>query len=108
MSLVSDDLDRDLDLGEEPLSKEALCAAIYASFSLRYRERIQLEDITAVLETLDLSDYLLEFRAPRFQVRRLRFTGTKHLHSHEEPVPIAYDQTFAPGVNVVLIEANEV
>lgn len=108
MSLVSDDLDRDLDLGAEPLSKEALCAAIYASFSTRYRERIQLEDIAAVLETLDLSDYLLEFRAPRFQVRHLRFTGAKHLHSHEEPVPIAYDQTFAPGVNVVLIEANEV
>jgi len=108
MSLVSDDLDRDLDLGAEPLSKEALCTAIYASFSPRNRERIQPEDIAAVLETLDLSDYLLEFRAPQLQVRHLRFTGTKHLHGHQEPIPISYDQTFAPGVNVVLIEANEV
>jgi hypothetical protein len=108
MSLVSDDLERDLDLGAEPLSKEGLCTAIYASFARRYRERIQPEDIAAVLETLDLSDYLLEFRAPQLQVRRLRFTGAKHLHGHVEPIPIAYDQTFAPGVNVVLIEENEV
>ncbi len=108
MSLVSDDLDRDLDLGAEPLSKEMLCTAIYASFSRRYRERIQPEDIAAVLETLDLSDYLLEFRAPNLQVRRLRFTGAKHLHGHQEPIPIAYDQAFAQGVNVLLVEENEV
>ena len=108
MSLFSDDLDQELDLGMGMLSKEALCTAIYASFSKRYRERIHPGDIVAILETLDLSDYLLEFRAPRFQVRCLRFTGTKHLHSHEESVPITYEQRFTPGVNVVLIEANEV
>ncbi len=108
MSVISDDIDQDIDLGAAPLSKESLSAAIYASFARRYRERINLADISAVLETLDLSNYLLEFRAPQLQVRRLRFTGAKHLHGQEETIPIDYDQTFAPGVNVVLIEANEV
>src|SRR5579875_3539347 len=108
MNIISDEVDQDIDLGADALSVESLSAAIYGSFTRKNRERISPADISAVLEALDLSDYLLEFRAPQLQIRHLRFTGTKHLHGQEEFIPIAYDQTFAPGVNVVLIEANEV
>ena len=90
------------------LTRESLMAAVHASFQRRYQERISLESIGAVIDTLDLRDYLGDSLAPQLQVTRLRFTGVKHLRGHDEPQPMAYDQRFLSGVNVLLIEKNSV
>lgn len=93
--------------GQAP-TKEHLAAAVYASFQTRFRERLSIDEVAAVLEGLDLREYLSEQKAPQLLVRRLRFTGTKHFHDQDQPIPIDYEQSFAHGVNVILIEANEV
>jgi hypothetical protein len=90
------------------LNKDTLCNAIYASIQKRYREQINLSAIADLINVLDLSDYLPESKAPQLQIQRLRFTGEKHLNMQELPVPIDYSQVFKPGVNVLLVESNEV
>ncbi len=90
------------------LDKETLAAEVYGKFSAQNKELIALKNVADVVETLDLSDYLPVSKAPQLQIRTLTFTGVKRLNSHEEPIPISYTQTFTSGVNVVLIERNEV
>lgn len=91
-----------------PSIKEALSTLVFTKFSRRMRELITPEQIADVIETLDLSDTLFKAKAPRLHIHKLRFVGTKRLHYQDEIVPIDYSQSFASGVNVVLIEANEV
>lgn len=89
-------------------NKETLAASVYSKFPPRKRKIINLADIETVIEKLDLSDYLSVSKAPQLQIKKLRFTGIKSMHNHKELIPINYEQTFTLGVNIVLIEANEV
>ncbi|MBA2679163.1 MAG: hypothetical protein H0U76_12295 [Ktedonobacteraceae bacterium] len=89
-------------------TKEMLIESAYNSFQSGTREQISKAEIAKVVESLDLDDLLREKHAPQLQVHRLRFSGIKHLNGQEEPIPFVYDQAFASGVNVLLIEDNEV
>jgi hypothetical protein len=108
MSFVSEEIDQSVDLGTTSLSRELLASAVYSSLVRRYKELITPEDISAVLETLNLEEFLLEFQSSKLHIKHLRFEGVKHLHDREDSIPFVYDQQFAPGVNVLLIEDNEV
>jgi hypothetical protein len=44
----------------------------------------------------------------RLWITHLRFIGQKRLRNIAAPVPINYDQTFQPGVNVIFIPDNDV
>ncbi len=91
----------------ERFDLDALVSDVYASFRPPYRERISREQIGKVVAELDLSDQTLNNQAPRLRIRRLHFTGEKRLHNGTVN-SIDYDQSFAPGVNVILIEDNDV
>jgi len=86
----------------------SLAAAVHAGFGAKYRAQITLEQVQAILAELDLKEAPADRTAPRLRIRRLRFTGHKALAGEERCRPIAYDQAFLPGVNVLLIEANDV
>ncbi len=90
------------------LTLETLVTAVHRSFSAPNRERITLQTVRNVIATLDLSEFIPSVTPPRLHLVRLRFIGDKKLHNAEQPAPICYDQTFAPGVNVVLIPDNDV
>ena len=85
---------------------EELVAEVHSRFAPKFRQRITPQDVEAVVRELDLSDQRASRRASRLRLRRLLFTGTKSLHGCREP--IQYDQTWEPGVNVLLISDNEV
>lgn len=70
-------------------------------------KRIPREMVEEAVATLDLSNIEPRLPAPHLQVKRLIFTGIKHLIGGE-PQPFRYDQHFAPGVNVILIPDNDV
>ncbi len=74
---------------------------------LRSRDwrQVSSEQVRAVLDTLDLDLDVPVHRTPRLQITRLRFSGTKTMAGHA-PAPVAYDQTFGPGVNVVHMPKN--
>lgn len=91
----------------DSFDRDALVSGVYNSFSRSSRERISREEIEQVVADLDLSDQTLNNRAPRLCIHRLHFTGEKRLR--DEPIkPINYDQSFASGVNVILIPDNDV
>jgi len=90
-----------------PLSADALVEAAYAGFSSKNRERISRDRVAEVVADLRLDERRPVRRSPSLRIRRLRFAGQKHLR--EQPTePFVYDQTFAPGVNVICITDNEV
>jgi hypothetical protein len=99
---------QDTSVDVTPLAKETLAALVSTKFSRRMRELISLQDIANVIETLDLTDSLFDAKAPKLHIQRLRFTGSKRLHDQDIMIPIDYNQSFTSGVNVVLIEANNV
>jgi len=90
-----------------PVTVEAIVEAVYAGFSAKNRERISRDDVARVVAKLKLEEERPQRRSPALRVRRLRFTGEKRLHDRPTE-PFVYDQTFAPGVNVICIPDNEV
>jgi len=86
---------------------DALVSNVYNSFRRSSRERISREEIAQVVADLDLSDQALNNRAPRLCIHRLHFSGEKRLRNGTIS-PIDYDQSFASGVNVILIPDNDV
>jgi hypothetical protein len=92
---------------KSPLDFDTLVTTIHARFRPPYRERITRDDVAQIVRELDLSDDPVTMQTPRLRVRRLRFTGEKHLQD-EKRAPIDYDQVFAPGVNMILIADNQV
>jgi hypothetical protein len=91
------------------LTADAIIDAVCGGFSARNRERISRDDVARVVAEIELN--LKEERPPRksptLRVRRLRFVGEKRLRDRS-PEPFAYNQAFAPGVNVICIPDNEV
>ena len=65
------------------------------------------EQIAAAVGQLVLDEALPTAKAPHLHIRRLRFTGDKHLKGQEGTTPFLYDQSFEAGVNVLLIGRNE-
>jgi hypothetical protein len=87
------------------MAPKHLAEAVFNDLSPRLREELPLKEIRAVAEKLQYADTRPARPVPALKVRRLLFRGTKTLSGHP-PVPIQYDQAFAAGVNVILIEHN--
>ena len=98
----------DIAVDVTPLAKETLAELVSTKFSRRMRELISPQDIANVIDTLDLTDSLFDAKAPKLQIQRLRFTESKRLLDQDSMIPIDYNQSFTSGVNVVLIEANNI
>jgi hypothetical protein len=89
-----------------PLDVQAFAQAIHKR--MQKRDQIPLQDVVAILRELKLTPGARATGpAPCLRIRRLRFRGTKTL-DNEQPKPFIYDQVFADGVNVLLIEDNNV
>ncbi len=88
-----------------PLNIDDITDRAYAKFKSRSREQISRDDVRQVVAGLDLGKLRPSRQVPRLVVRRLRFRGTKRL-SGQKPSAIDYDQPFATGVNVILIQDN--
>jgi hypothetical protein len=89
-----------------PLNVDDITDSAYAKFSARAQQDISRDDVRAVVAELDLGKLRPVRHAPRLVVRRLRFTGAKKLTGQQKPSAINYDQEFATGVNVILIQHN--
>jgi hypothetical protein len=91
---------------EEALSVNALAEKVHAGFGFRKRQEIPIELVREVVSKLNLAKPRRR-RAPRLRIHRLLFTGEKHLQDVGS-APIRYDQSFEPGVNVLLVPDNDV
>lgn len=90
-----------------PPTVDAVARAVHARLA-RSRDwrTVSLEQVQGALQGMQLDLLVSEqLKTPRLQLTRLRFTGTKTL-SGQGPVPIAYDQSFQPGVNVLHMPKN--
>jgi hypothetical protein len=92
-------------MSEGPLSVDSLSEVVHSRFSRKRQNEIPLNLVREVLGDLTLADARPPRRVPRLRIGRLVFTGTKLLKDGAT-APIAYDQSFAPGVNVVLVRKN--
>jgi hypothetical protein len=88
--------------------RDAFAERVHARMR-KHRSDISVAQILEVLKDLDLDGDVGDggVAAPRLCIRRLRFDGTKTLRD-EAPRPVAFDQPFSDGVNVLLIEQNTV
>lgn len=92
----------------EPISTlDTLIERVHSGFSKKFQEEISVADIRGALSSIHLADPPTR-PASHLSVRRLEIVGQKTLANADEPVPITYAQDFAPGVNVLLIEDNDV
>jgi hypothetical protein len=91
---------------EEALSVDALAEKVHARFGARKRTEIPIQLIREVVSRLNLAKPRRR-RAARFWISRLLFTGEKYLKEIGH-APIRYDQSFKPGVNVLLVPDNDV
>jgi hypothetical protein len=90
------------------LTVEQIVEMVYKGMSAKNRERIPREIVEEITRSLNLTDKVEARTAVHLRIKRLKFTGVKHLALSEEPEPFTYDQTFLPGVNVLLIPDNGV
>lgn len=90
--------------GTGPITSEALIEMVMSGLKRKLVPREMVEQAVAALE---LSKVQPRLPSPRLRVERLIFTGEKRL-GDAAPVPFQYNQEFAPGVNVVFIEDNDV
>ena len=95
------------ELPTSPLTHDTLIERVMSELGPRKRMTVPRDMVEASIQTLNLSRSGAVSRppVPRLRVERLVFTGYKTL-DESEPVPFRYDQTFAPGVNIVLVEKN--
>lgn len=84
-----------------------LAENVFNSFKSSFRENTSIEEIKDIINSLNLSDKDNTNPVPRLRIRRLQFSGKKILNNGTN-VPINYDQSFQTGVNLVLIENNNV
>lgn len=89
------------------LTADELVDTVYAGFSAKNRERISRGDVARLVNEVKLDERRSGRRSPTLRVTRLRFAGEKHRREQSAEAFI-YDQSFAPGVNVICIPANEV
>jgi len=95
-------------MSPEPiLNLEKLIEKVHSGFSKKFREEISVADVRSSLDSIHLADPPVR-PACILSIRRLEITGSKVLTNEDDPIPIVYAQEFAPGVNVLLIEDNDV
>jgi len=89
----------------DAFDREAFASSLHAR--LKKRDQVSVAQILDVLKDLVLDEKagLSAEVTPRLAVRRLRFTGVKRLRDGTT-CPIAFDQRFSDGVNILLIERN--
>ena len=95
-------------MSSEPiLNLETLIEKVHSGFAKKFQEQISLHDIRSTLSTVHLADPPAR-SASHLSIVRLEISGSKTLANEEHPLPIDYAQDFGPGVNVLLIEDNDV
>ena len=87
------------------LTAERLAQSVFDGLGPRLRLEMPLEAIRPVAEKLVYKDKRPSRPVPVLMVKKLLFKGTKTL-AGQAPRPIDYQQEFAPGVNIILIEQN--
>lgn len=91
-----------------PLAVETLVARVHGSFAKsRKWDDVPIELVREVVAGLDLAPEERSHPTPPLRVHRLRFQGEKTLNDGTQS-PVAYDQRFLPGVNVLLVQDNSV
>lgn len=87
---------------------EDLVARVHRSFATNRKwGEVSIELVRQIVGGLNLTSDERAHPTPRLRVQRLRFVGEKTLKDGTR-APIAYDQTFEPGVNVLLVPDNSV
>jgi len=87
-------------------NREKLVDKIHASFSKANQQKISLELISDVLNSLDLSETnVQQFRQQKLMINRLIFSGNKQIEP-EILKSFRYDQTFTQGVNLLVAKNN--
>lgn len=104
---MSGSADPDDESEEAPFTAEKLIDAAYAGFSSKNRKRISRSDVERVVMELKIDEQRPARKPPALRVYRLRFAGQKCLPDRPAE-PFEYDQTFAPGVNIICIPDNGV
>jgi hypothetical protein len=89
------------------LTQERLVERAHKGFAKKVQQEISIEEVRQTLKEIRLSDPPAKPTC-RLQVERLMFCGQKSLANEPVAVPFNYDQKFSPGVNVVLVEDNDV
>jgi hypothetical protein len=89
------------------LTQEQLVERVHKGFAKKVQQEISIEEVRQTLKEIRLTDPPAKPTC-RLQVERLVFCGQKSLASEPAAVPFNYDQKFSPGVNVVLVEDNDV
>lgn len=87
------------------LNTDDITDRAFARFGSKLRGQFARGDVREVVASLDLRKLRPSQKVPRLVVRWLRFTGTK-TPTGKKASAIDYTRTFAPGVNVVVIEDN--
>lgn len=84
------------------VSPDALAGLVHGRLGPRVQKEITVEEVKAVVGRLKWEGARPSRPVPHLTVCRLRFKGEKKL-AGKDPAPIDYDQTFRPGVNVILM-----
>jgi len=90
------------------LSAEDLVTRVHETFAKNKKwGDVPIDLVREIVGRLDLAPDERPHATPRLRVQRLRLEGKKTL-IHGTRAPIAYDQRFQPGVNVLLVQDNSV
>jgi hypothetical protein len=84
------------------LAPEELAALVHGKLGPRVQKDISVGDVKAVIGRLKWDSTKPSRPVPHLLVRRLRFKGEKRL-AGQDPSLINYDQSFFPGVNLILM-----
>lgn len=87
------------------LTQDELIERVHGALTKKSKDDLSIEDVRRALEGLRLSDPAIRPTC-QLRVQRLTFGGQKTLEGRHDA--IRYEQDFEPGVNVVLIEDNDV
>jgi hypothetical protein len=87
------------------LTQQALAKKAHEKLGPQVKKRITEQEILAAIRRIEFADITSKVKVPRLVVTRLRFVGEIRL-SGRAPRPFTYDQSFQPGVNVILVSKN--
>jgi hypothetical protein len=87
------------------LTQPALAKLAYEKLGPVVKKQVTEQEVLAAISRIEFADLACKVKVPRLLVTRLRFSGEVCL-SGKKPRPFTYDQTFLPGVNVILVQKN--
>ena len=90
---------------QPPLTQQALAKLAHEKLGPLVKKRVTEEEILAAISRIEFADLASKVKVPRLLLTRLRFSGEVRL-SGKKPRRYKYDQTFQPGVNVILVQKN--